>query len=84
MKAVTLLGYLCNNRYNACCILGDQTRFYKLPEAKYCIARFIINVVAGVAQSVRASVCGTEGRGFKSHHSPQEFPRIRVIGSRTI
>jgi hypothetical protein len=30
-----------------------------------------IDDVADVAQSVRASVCGTEGRGFKSHHSPQ-------------
>jgi hypothetical protein len=28
--------------------------------------------MADVAQLVRASVCGTEGRGFKSHHSPQE------------
>ncbi len=27
--------------------------------------------MANVAQLVRASVCGTEGRGFKSHHSPQ-------------
>lgn len=26
--------------------------------------------MAGVAQLVRASVCGTEGRGFKPHHSP--------------
>ena len=24
-----------------------------------------------VAQLVRASVCGTEGCGFKSHHPPQ-------------
>ena len=27
--------------------------------------------MAGVAQLVRASGCGPEGRGFKSHHSPQ-------------
>ena len=26
--------------------------------------------MAGVAQLVRASVCGTEGRGFETHHSP--------------
>ena len=26
--------------------------------------------VAGVAQLVRAPVCGTRGRGFKSPHSP--------------
>ena len=25
-----------------------------------------------VAQLVRASVCGTEGRGFESHHPPQK------------
>ncbi len=27
----------------------------------------------GVAQLVRASGCGPEGRGFKSHHSPEVF-----------
>ena len=25
-----------------------------------------------VAQLVRASVCGTEGRGFEPHHPPQK------------
>ena len=25
-----------------------------------------------VAQLVRASVCGTEGRGFESHHPPKK------------
>ena len=25
-----------------------------------------------VAQLVRASVCGTEGRGFESHHPPMK------------
>ena len=30
-----------------------------------------------VAQLVRASVCGTEGRGFESRHPPQVF-QIRV------
>ncbi len=30
--------------------------------------------VAGVAQLVRASGCGPEGRGFKSLHSPQNIP----------
>lgn len=29
--------------------------------------------MAGVAQLVRATVCGTVGRGFKPHHSPQEL-----------
>lgn len=28
--------------------------------------------LADVAQSVRASDCGPEGRGFNSHHSPHE------------
>ena len=27
--------------------------------------------MADVAQLVRASGCGSEGRGFNSHHSPQ-------------
>ena len=31
-----------------------------------CILKMVI-----VAQLVRASVCGTEGRGFESHHSPE-------------
>lgn len=26
----------------------------------------------GVAQLVRASGCGSEGRGFESHHPPQK------------
>ncbi len=29
-----------------------------------------------VAQLVRASVCGTEGRGFESHHLPKKKPCI--------
>ncbi len=29
-----------------------------------------------VAQLVRASVCGTEGRGFEPHHSPFFSPFI--------
>ena len=29
--------------------------------------------MVGVAQLVRASGCGPEGRGFKSHHSPKFF-----------
>ena len=28
--------------------------------------------MAGVAQLVRASGCGPEGRGFESHHSPHK------------
>lgn len=29
--------------------------------------------MADVAQLVRASGCGSEGRGFKTHHSPQVY-----------
>ena len=29
------------------------------------------HTMVGVAQLVSASVCGTEGRGFDSHHPPQ-------------
>ena len=29
--------------------------------------------MVGVAQLVRAPVCGTGGCGFKSHHSPKNF-----------
>ncbi len=38
--------------------------------------------MADVAQLVRASVCGTEGRGFKSHHSPQKQPLEGVFYSK--
>src|SRR4051794_26550041 len=34
-------------------------------------------VMAIVAQLVRASVCGTEGRGFKSRRSPHSRSRIQ-------
>ena len=30
-------------------------------------------IMADVAQLVRASGCGSEGRGFDPHHSPQVF-----------
>ena len=48
--------------------------------------------MADVAQLVRALVCGTGGRGFKTHHSPQnKIPRLaigilfemRILGSCT-
>ena len=32
------------------------------------------NSMVGVAQLVRAPDCGSGGRGFKSHHSPQKAP----------
>ena len=31
----------------------------------------MVEVMADVAQLVRALVCGTGGRGFEPHHSPQ-------------
>jgi hypothetical protein len=31
---------------------------------------FALRFMEGVAQLVRASVCGTEGRGFETHHPP--------------
>ncbi len=34
--------------------------------------------MADVAQLVRASGCGSEGRGFDPHHSPQ-IKSLRVI-----
>ena len=33
-----------------------------------------------VAQLVRASVCGTEGRGFESHHLPKKQNPFIVKG----
>ena len=35
--------------------------------------------MVNVAQLVRASVCGTEGCGFKSHHSPHQ-PIVFSLG----
>ena len=32
-----------------------------------------MSCMVGVAQLVRAPVCGTGGCGFKSHHSPKNF-----------
>lgn len=45
--------------------------------------------MADVAQLVRALVCGTGGRGFKPHHSPQaktpSLPRVFCLeGSRKL
>ena len=34
--------------------------------------------MANVAQLVRASGCGSEGRGFKTHHSPQAFTFVAL------
>ncbi len=44
--------------------------------------------MVSVAQLVRASVCGTEGRGFETHHSPHSerpsFARIFTMADRTV
>ena len=37
---------------------------------------FAISKTVDVAQLVRASVCGTEGRGFEPHHLPSRFIRL--------
>jgi len=34
--------------------------------------------MASVVQLVRTPVCGTGGRGFKSHHSPHLFPEPEI------
>ena len=34
----------------------------------------VVIIMVSVAQLVRASGCGPEGRGFEPHHSPQIFP----------
>lgn len=34
---------------------------------------FYVIMMVGVAQSVRASGCGSEGRGFDPHHSPHSI-----------
>ena len=37
-------------------------------------------IMAGVAQLVRAPGCGSGGRGFDPHHSPQiEYQEQRII-----
>lgn len=38
---------------------------------------FAIHKTVIVAQLVRASDCGSEGRGFEPRHSPQKAPQLR-------
>ena len=40
----------------------------------------ITSNMVGIAQLVRASGCGPEGRGFESHYSPQKIPYTKVCG----
>ncbi len=35
--------------------------------------------MVGIAQLVRASDCGSEGRGFESHYPPKKTLNIRVF-----
>ena len=35
--------------------------------------------MVSVAQLVRASGCGSEGRGFESHHSPHAFNGFQAL-----
>lgn len=39
----------------------------------------MVEVMADVAQLVRALVCGTGGRGFEPHHSPQVNLSLRLF-----
>ncbi len=50
------------------------TSYLLLP---YYLLLITLNMV-GVAQLVRASGCGPEGRGFESHYSPQNENPIDV------
>jgi hypothetical protein len=59
----------------------------------WCVFRGVRNTITcGERSSAgRASVCGTEGRGFKSHRSPQSFQLVssaslplRLHGSCTV
>ena len=41
-----------------------------------------VDAVADVAQLVRASGCGSEGRGFDSHHSPHTIVLLQFYKPR--
>jgi hypothetical protein len=40
---------------------------------------FAFSKTVDVAQLVRASVCGTEGRGFEPHHLPAFFSPLKKL-----
>jgi len=46
--------------------------------ANECASREGDVFVVAVAQLVRASACGAEGRGFKSHQPPHPFRKPRL------
>ena len=50
----------------------DGNAIFVLPSEK-------IGYTVVVAQLVRASVCGSEGRGFESHHPPQKRKPFDLI-----
>ena len=59
--------------------LKEKRKYYSsIPLAKQSFIKVFLSplfpFVVGVAQLVRASVCGTEGRGFKSRRPPHLFP----------
>ena len=39
----------------------------------------VLFIMVGVAQLVRALVCGTSCRGFESHHPPTFFARVAEL-----
>ena len=56
---------------------GEDTAVFTETSAKLCA------IVVVVAQSVRASVCGTEGRGFESRQPPSCFS-LRGIADESV
>jgi hypothetical protein len=57
------------------------TAFLTLIKKGFAIRReiftFALSKTVDVAQLVRASVCGTEGRGFEPHHLPRVVLDLR-------
>lgn len=63
--------------------LMEQKKKEDKTKANKCLFFLLLpsDKMEGVAQLVRASVCGTEGRGFETHRSPWKKPvRISLMG----
>ena len=64
--------------FNVPKILYRSNEYCEQPLALYASQYIVLSgkinplFMADVAQLVRAPVCGTGGRGFNSHHSPQD------------